>query len=115
MTTITFNADKDLVEAARERASKSGTTLEAELQRWLADYAQRAEEVRKAMEAVDRLSSYIDTGGQKFTREELNERGLADYAQRTEEVRETKALLEELRRYARTGGRKFTREEMNER
>jgi hypothetical protein len=74
MTTLTFDADEQLVEAARERARRSSTTLEAEFQRWLTDYARRVEEVGETRELLDELRRYVRTGGRKFTREEMNER-----------------------------------------
>ncbi len=70
---ITFSADDGDVGAARERAYRSGTTLNNEARRWLASYATQGR-VDRAMETIRDLQSHASTGGRKFTREEMNER-----------------------------------------
>jgi hypothetical protein len=73
MTSITFTADDELIDAARERARRERTTLDEQFQRWLTAYARPRPSVEETMAFLDELS-YADTGGRKFTRDELNER-----------------------------------------
>lgn len=73
-TPITLMADPRLIEAAVARARSRRTTLEAEFQRWLADYAESDERVSEAMDLIDRMSGYVSTGGHHFTRDEMNAR-----------------------------------------
>ncbi len=73
MKNITFTADERLIEAGREQALAEGSTLNEQFRLWLEQYARKRQAVR-AMETVARLQSKYDTGGRKFTREELNER-----------------------------------------
>ena len=74
MKAITLRADAALLEAARRRAAKDNTTLNEEFRRWLADYAGRQRQADAAMEAIHSLQKVINTGGRKFTRDEMNER-----------------------------------------
>lgn len=88
MKTISLCADEGLIEAARKRAESESTTLDEQLQQWLAQYAAgaptrplselSAEERRRraddAMRFLDEMATRVKTGGRKFTREELNER-----------------------------------------
>lgn len=74
MKNITLSADESLIEAARERAQAEHTTLNAEFRHWLADYAKRKQRTDEAMAVIERLQSYANTGGRKFTRDEMNER-----------------------------------------
>jgi hypothetical protein len=73
MKNITFSADERLIEAARQQAALDQTTLNEQFRKWLEQYAQRRQ-ASIAMESVERLSSYVRTGGRKFTREQMNER-----------------------------------------
>jgi len=77
MKNITFSADEDLIERARSVARARGTTLNEDFRVWLADYAaqvERTEQAKRAMATIRELQAVYDTGGRKFTREELNER-----------------------------------------
>ena len=74
MKNITLSADDNLIEAARARARAEHTTLNEQFRRWLEAYTDRRGDVEQAMELLRRIQSYADTGGRKFTREELNER-----------------------------------------
>lgn len=74
MKNVTLSADERLIEAARERARREHTTLNAEFRRWLDDYAERQKKVQSALETLNDLRETLDTGGQTFTREEMNER-----------------------------------------
>ena len=73
MRNVTLSADAGLIDAARERASLENTTLNAEFRRWLEEYA-RQQQATRAMSAVRELQARYDTGGRKFTRDEMNER-----------------------------------------
>ena len=74
MKNITLSADEDLIVAARRRAVSENTTLNAVFRQWLADYVGRKRKAERALETLRELSATIDTGGRKFTREEMNER-----------------------------------------
>lgn len=76
MKNITLSADERLIEQARACARKKNTTLNEEFRRWLEEYtrAEREERVRRARATIEELQKHIDTGGRKFTREEMNER-----------------------------------------
>ena len=70
---ITFAADEALIEEARAAAKADNTTLNEQFRLWLEQYA-RQRRAQRAMETIARLSKYVDTGGKKFSREEMNER-----------------------------------------
>lgn len=74
MKNITLSADKELIEAARDRARAEKTTLNEQFRLWLADYARREQQAERAMAVVRELQGKVRTGGRKFTREEMNER-----------------------------------------
>ena len=74
MKNITLSADEGLIEEARRIAVSRSTTLNAEFRQWLGDYVGRKLRADRALETLRELSSTIDTGGRKFTREEMNER-----------------------------------------
>lgn len=74
MKNITLSADNELIEAARERARSEHTTLNEEFRRWLAEYARRSDRADQGMAVIERLQSYVRSGGRRFTREEMNER-----------------------------------------
>ncbi len=73
MKNITFTADEQLIEAARDQARADNTTLNEQFRLWLAQYA-RKRQVARAMAVVDRISTYADSGGRRFSRDERNER-----------------------------------------
>ena len=70
---ITFSADEALIEEAREAARADNTTLNEQFRLWLEQYVRR-QRAQRAMATVDRLRSYVSSGGGKFTRDEMNER-----------------------------------------
>ena len=70
---ITFTADEALIEEAREAAKADSTTLNEQFRLWLEQYT-RQRRAQRAMETIDRLSRYVDSGGKKFSREDMNER-----------------------------------------
>ena len=74
MKNITLSADEALIEAARHRAAAENTTLNAQFRRWLADYVGRQRQADAALATIDALQEFIDTGGLRFSREEMNER-----------------------------------------
>lgn len=74
MKNITLSADEKLIEAARARARAENTTLNEQFRRWLAEYARREQRAAEAMAVIRQLQSYVQTGGRKFSRDELNER-----------------------------------------
>ena len=74
MKNITLSADEGLIKEARRIAATRSTTLNAEFRLWLADYVGRKRQAERALETLRELSATIDTGGRKFTREEMNER-----------------------------------------
>lgn len=74
MKNITFSADENLIEAARERARAEHTTLNEQFRRWLHGYARRDQQVQEARDLLDHLRSYVRAEGKKFTRDEMNER-----------------------------------------
>ncbi len=74
MRNITLSADDELIERARERARQENTTLNEQFRRWLAQYARSEGQAERTRRILDELQSRIHSGGQKFTRDEMNER-----------------------------------------
>ena len=70
---ITFSADEALIDEAREAARADNTTLNEQFRLWLEQYARRRQ-AQKAMQVIAELQGKINTGGRKFTRDEMNER-----------------------------------------
>ena len=69
---ITFNADQDDIELAREEALSQNTTLHELFRDWLKGLAgrkRREQEYRALMDELRHVNA-----GRKFTREEMNER-----------------------------------------
>lgn len=73
MKNITFSADEQVIEAAREQAAADNTTLNEQFRAWLEQYARRRQAAR-AIAVAERISAYADSGGRRTTREERNER-----------------------------------------
>ena len=69
---ITLTAAGELIDLARDKAQSQKTTLNEEFRRWLRVYA--AGDVHARMNALYKKYAHINTGGQKFTREEMNDR-----------------------------------------
>lgn len=74
MKNITLSADENLIEAARARARAEGTTLNEKFRLWLDGYVGRRQQADAAIATIRALRGRLDTGGRKFTREEMNER-----------------------------------------
>ena len=73
MKNITLSADEKLIEAARERARAEHTTLNEQFRRWLEEYTQQQERMRRYDEVIASLRGKLRVG-RKFTRDEMNER-----------------------------------------
>jgi hypothetical protein len=69
---ITFSADEDLIQKARERAATERTTLNEEFRRWLEKYAERPHSVAAYTGLMKRFG-YVKPG-RSFHREEMNDR-----------------------------------------
>ena len=77
MKNITLSADEELIERAKAVARARGTTLDHEFRDWLRDFADSADgrsRAERALEVIRELQKHVDTGGRRFTREELNAR-----------------------------------------
>lgn len=74
MKNITLSADEELIAAARRRAVSEHTTLNEQFRLWLEAYARCREQADNAMATIAALQQRINTGGRKFSREEMNER-----------------------------------------
>jgi hypothetical protein len=70
---ITLSADESLIEQARAVAKSERTTLNAAFREWLEQYAARAGRGAAFRALMQRLK-HVDSGGQHFTRDEMNER-----------------------------------------
>ena len=73
MKNITFSAEESLIEAARERARRENTTLNAQFRLWLAEYSCKPNQVRAYDETIRALRGKVVVG-RKLIREEMNER-----------------------------------------
>ena len=73
MRNITFTADEQLIEEARAVAREENTTLNEQFRLWLEAYARKRRAAR-GREVMERMGTYVSTGGRKPTRDELNER-----------------------------------------
>jgi len=69
---ITFSADPNLIEKARQRAALEKRTLNTAFREWLARYVGRASPVHDYQQLMDDLS--YASAGRLFSRDELNER-----------------------------------------
>lgn len=69
---ITFSADPDAIDRAREVARSEHKTLNDAFREWLDWYASRAVS-RQEIEALFEKLKYVNAG-RKFTRDEMNER-----------------------------------------
>lgn len=74
MKNITFSADERSIEDAREAARKRHTSLNDAFRAWLDEYSGRSGRIARALRTLDELHGAGDSGGRKFTRDEMNER-----------------------------------------
>jgi hypothetical protein len=73
MKSITLSAEEHLIELARKTARAQHKTLNQAFREWLSDYTRRESDA-KAIEALYKDLSYVNSGGRRFTRDERNER-----------------------------------------
>jgi len=69
---VTFSADEDLIERAREAAKGEHKTLNVAFREWLTAYGARKGNVQQYRALKERLK-HIDSGG-RYSREEMNGR-----------------------------------------
>ncbi len=78
MNNITLSADENLIKKAGDKTLGHKTTLNVECRLWLKQYASNDSDgerrVRRYQQIMKKLSNVVDTGGRKFTREDMNER-----------------------------------------
>ncbi|MCX6599113.1 MAG: hypothetical protein NTV70_22400 [Acidobacteria bacterium] len=72
MKNITLSADEALIQHARDRAARDGSTINTEFRKWLVEYTKGEDRVA-AYDALMKELSYVRIG-RKFTRDEMNER-----------------------------------------
>jgi predicted transcriptional regulator len=72
MKNITFSADEETIERAREVARSRRKTLNEMFREWLEDIVDRNSSAKEFDSLMKRLK-YVNAG-RKFTREEMNER-----------------------------------------
>ncbi len=70
---ITLSAEEALIQKARQKAMNEKKTLNAVFRDWLKSYMGQGKRKINLDEFLQRFS-HIDSGGKKFTREEMNER-----------------------------------------
>jgi hypothetical protein len=69
---ITFSADEELIEKAREKARQEKRTLNTAFREWLEEYTGRRDRVKRYRELMKSLDHV--RAGRKFTRDEMNSR-----------------------------------------
>jgi hypothetical protein len=74
MRNITLSAEPDLIDDARAQAQRENTTINEQFRLWLISYTNRRSRADRAMASIEALQKHVNTGGKKFTREEMNER-----------------------------------------
>jgi predicted transcriptional regulator len=72
MRNITFSADEELIEQARDKARLQRTTLNEVFRDWLRSYTAQSASA-KEFDALMRGMKHIDAG-RHFSRDEMNER-----------------------------------------
>lgn len=72
MRNITFSADADLIDRAREVAREQRKTLNDAFREWLAQFASSKSDV-EAYDELMKSFKYMNAG-RHFTRDEMNER-----------------------------------------
>ncbi len=77
MKNITLSAEERLIAAARAKAERRRTTLNAEFRRWLASYAGTDDDAARRRAAYARLMASLDDvrSDGPYSRDEANERG----------------------------------------
>lgn len=74
MRMVTFTFEDGLIEAAEERARKENTTVDEQMRNWLESYAGQIQRAKEAMAVVSELQGRLHTGGERFTRDQMNGR-----------------------------------------
>ena len=77
MSILTIEVDDRTLEALSVKASAEQSTVDKIAQAVLEEYAERQHAAQQAMATIRRLQEVIDTSGQKFTRDEMNERRIS--------------------------------------
>jgi hypothetical protein len=72
MKYITLSAEDHLIKRAREFARERHTTLNQAFREWLKGFTQEETAVSAIKTLYARLT-YVDSGGRKYSREEMNE------------------------------------------
>lgn len=72
MKNITFSADEQTIELAREEARRRKASLNQLFREWLEDLAARDQRREKISALMEEMKSY--NAGGPFTREQMNER-----------------------------------------
>jgi hypothetical protein len=70
---ITLSADEDLIERARALAQARRTTLNSLFREWLHQVVSSAR-AGQNFDALMKRLDHVNSGGQRFTRDEMNER-----------------------------------------
>ena len=71
---VTFSVEERDIEAARDRARDEHTSMNDLVRLWIGEYGRREDARKRALATIRRIQAYADTGGRKFTRDEMNER-----------------------------------------
>jgi hypothetical protein len=70
---ITLRAEGRLIEEARQMARDQHTSLNAQFRLWLEEVGHEVR-VERAMHTVKELQEVLDSGGRRFSRDEMNQR-----------------------------------------
>jgi len=70
---ITFSADEEVIEQARLVARSQRRTLNDAFREWLGQFAGTSQDAREAETLMKRLR-YVNSGGRRYTRDEMHER-----------------------------------------
>ncbi len=73
MKNITFSADQDIIERARDVARAQKRTLNDAFREWLGEFARQAGSVEEYHALMERLRQTVRSNG-PYTRDEMNER-----------------------------------------
>ena len=73
MKRVTFSADDELIEKARQIARAQKRTLNAAFREWLVQFTQQAGRAKEYASQMKRLRRHVRSDG-PYTRNEMNER-----------------------------------------
>lgn len=76
MRNVTLAIEEDILQKARVRAAREGTSVNEVIRRYLAEYGGREDRIRAAMDRVlEEAAKYHGRSvGRRWTREEIHER-----------------------------------------